>query len=218
MLAGSTLAATTLMPAAVIDPVDHLLVDIATGRHLPGDAVHPAQLAAEHGLDRDQGQEAVDAAWRLGFVSRVSAGSCGVVVWSPETTQLQLHRLARAMVTAVATACRAGETRRDVIDGEGTRVGAVELFGLTVPSDVELFLELAHTLLGDFAPTLLDELAAPVALMFSEAATTVHGLDFAASADVRCALICDLVRSLMDGRIDDFRDLVADYVVALSVD
>jgi hypothetical protein len=211
-------AGTTLIRPIIVDSVDHLLVDIATGRHLAGDAVHPELLAAEHGLPLDEAREALDDAWRLGFVSKVGAGSCGLVAWTPEASQLQLHRLARAMVTAVAGSQRATMGLGCVIDGERTRLGAVEHFGLTVPCDVELFLELARALLGDFAPTLLDELIAPLEVMFSDAATTVHGLEFAAPAEVRHTLVCDLVRSLMDGRVDDFRDLVADYVVALSVD
>lgn len=211
-------AGTTLSPATIVDPVDHLLVDIATGRHPRGTAVPPEQLVAEHGLTLHEAREALDDAWRLGFVSRVGAGPFGLVSWTPEATQLQLHRLARGMVASVAGMHRDGMALGCVIDGERTRVGAVEHFGLTVPCDVELFLELGRALLGDFAPTLLDEVIAPLEVMLSEAATTVHGIEFAAPAGIRQTIMADLVRSLLDGRVDDFRDLVADYVVALSID
>lgn len=219
MIAGP---ASPLLPALIVDPVDYLLVDIATGRLLPGDAVHAEQLAHEHGLDLDAAGDAVDAAAQLGFVARgpvgFAAGTGGIVTWTPEQSQLQLHRLARAMVIAASTSCSVVSANRDVIDGEQKRMGAVELFALITPGDVELFLELARALLGRASGPLLDEIVVPLAILSSEAAQTVHGFEFAAPQSVRQSLVCDMIRSLMDGRVVEFGDLVADYVIALSID
>lgn len=215
MTAGNT--ATTLLPTLIVEPLDYLLVDIATGRHLPGDGVHVEQLAHEHGLSLADAHEAIDAAWSLGFVSRQVAGSGGILTYSPEASQVHLHRLARAMVSAVGCGPRGAGTV-GLIDGEEARFGAVELFGLTTPCDVELFLELGRALLSSWAPSLVDELVVPIAVLFSESAQFVHGIDFAAPPAVRRELVCGMVSALIDGRTDDFTALVADYVIAMSID
>jgi hypothetical protein len=201
----------------VVDPVDYLLVDIAVGRHLPGGTVHAAQLAHEHGLTDAEAIEALEAAWLLGFVSLGPGSTSGLVTWTPEDSLRQLHRLAGAMVSAVAMKNRSGLARADVIDGEAARMGAVELFGLTTPGDVELFLELARAVLGCRPGPLVDDLVVPVAVLFSVTAQSVHGLDFAAPAGVRERLVSDLVRCLIDGRVDDFAVTMSDYVLAMSV-
>ena len=217
-------AGLTLSPALVVDPIDYLLVDIATGRHLPGDAVHAEQLAHEHGLDVETARDALEAAWHLGLVTRGPGGTSGVVVWTPEITQQQIHRLARAMVTAVQGICRGPierhglAERHSVIDGEAARMGVIEMFGLATPCDVDLFLELARALLGGQAPTLVDELVVPIGVLMSEAAQVVHGIELAAPAAVRDELVGDLVRCLMDGDADGFTEALADYVVAVSID
>ncbi|RKR75742.1 hypothetical protein [Frondihabitans australicus] len=211
-------ATISLAPALVVDPVDYLLVDLATGRHLPGDAVHVEQLAEEHGLTCTEAREAVEAAWQLGFVLLGPGGTSGIVSWTPESTQRQLHRLARAMVAAVAGVGAGRQAPRHVIDGEQSRLGAVQLFGLTTPDDVDVFLELGRALLGSTAPALVDEVTVPLAVLLSEAAQVVHGMEFAAPAAVRREMVATMVSSLIDGRIDDFRDAIADYVVALSID
>jgi len=215
MTAGAT---TSVLPALIVDPIDYLLVDIATGRHLPGDTVHAEHLAHEHGLSDLDARDALDAAVCLGLVTRRVGQNCALVSWTPDVSQAQLHRLARAMVSAVDTVSSRDPYGVDLIDGEQNRHGAVELFGLTTPCDVELFLELARALLSRRSIAVVDELVTPIAVLFSETAQQVHGLDFAADARTRQELVCGLVRSLMDGRADDFRDLLADYVVALSVD
>lgn len=214
----TTGAATKLLPTIIVDPIDYLLVDIATGRHLPGDTVHAEQLAHEHGLTLDEAADALEAASCLGLVSRGARSSGAVVIWTPAVSQAQLHRLARAMVAAVAAVGPRDPYGVDVIDGEQSRLGAVELFGMTTPCDVELFLELARALLSRRSIGVLDDLVVPVAVLFCETAQRVHGLDFAASASTRQQIVCELVRSLMDGRPDEFADLMADYVVAMSVD
>lgn len=214
MTAGNT--ATTLLPTLIVDPFDYLLVDIATGRHLPGDGVHAEQLAHEHGLSIEDAHDAIDTAWRLGFVSRQGTGPGGILTYTPEASQVHLHRLARAMVAAVACGPR-GAGAVGLIDGEEARFGVVELFGLTTPCDVELFLELGRALLGSWAPTLVDELVVPIAVLFSESAQFVHGVEFAAPPAVRRELVCSMVSSLIDGRTDDFAALVADYVIAMSI-
>ncbi|BDZ48777.1 hypothetical protein GCM10025867_10180 [Frondihabitans sucicola] len=210
--------ATQLLPALIIDPVDYLLVDLATGRHLPGDVVHAGQLAHEHGLSDADALDALDAAACLGVVSCRAGRASAIVSWTPAVSQAQLHRLARAMVAAVGAVTSRDPYGVDVIDGEEARHGAVELFGLTVPGDVDLFLELARALLGRRSISVVDELVVPIAVLFSETAQQVHGLELAADAATRQELVCDLVRSLLDGRGDDFAALVADYALALSVD
>ncbi|ROQ37166.1 hypothetical protein EDF46_2616 [Frondihabitans sp. PhB188] len=215
MTAGTTATATALLPAIVIDPVDYLLVDIATGRHLPGDGVHVEQLAHEHGLSLAEAGAALDEAWCLGLVSRRATTTGGIVCWTPEATQVMLHRLARAMVSAVTAGPRC-DAKRGLIDGDAQRFTVVELFGLTAPCDVALFLEVARALLGAWAPDLLDELIMPVAVLFSQSAQRVHGFEPAAEADVRCEMVRELVSSLIDGRTADFESTVADYVLALS--
>lgn len=211
-------ATTPIRPARslIVDPIDYVLVDIATGRLLPGDGVHAEQLAHEHGLDTADAAAAIDSAWHLGLVSRHGMAGGGTVAWCPEASQVHLHRLACAMVAAVAAGPR-GRGTVGLIDGEQARIGAVELFGLTTPCDVELFLELGRALLGSCAPALVDELVVPIAVLFSEAAQSVHGLELAAPPEVRRDIACDLVRCLMDGRPGDFAGLVDDYLLALSI-
>lgn len=214
MIAGST---TSLIPTLLVDPVDHLLVDVATGRYLRGDTVHAGVLAREHGFDRAEAVDLLDASWCLGIVSRPSAGSA-VVTWSPEASQVQLQRLARVMVAAVGTVTARDPYGVAVIDGEETRLGAAELFSLGTPCDVDLFLEVARALLSRRSIAVLDELVSPLAILFSRVAQEVHGFQLAASDDVRAEIVRALVLSLMDGRVDAFKDLVADYVVAMSID
>lgn len=214
MPAGNT--TTTLRPTLIVEPFDYFLVDIATGRFLPGDGVHAEQLAHEHGLSVEDAHEVIETAWRLGFVTRQGMATGGILIYTPEASQVHLHRLARALVSAVSCGPRGAGTI-GLIDGEQTRFGAVELFGLTTPCDVELFLELCRALLGTWAPHLLEELAVPVAVLFSESAQSVHGIEFAAPPVVRRELVCSMVRSLIDGRPDDFAAHVADYVVAMAV-
>lgn len=209
---------TTKLPALVIDPTDYLVVDIATGRHLPGDAVHAAQLAHEHGLTAAEALEAVESGWHLGLLSFLPGATSGVVVWTPQSTQRQVHRLARAMAGAAATSGGLSGLHPDLIDGENDRFGAVELFGLSTPCDIDLFLELARALLSRSAPHLIDELVVPIAVLFSATAQSVHGIEFAAPDVIRQEIVAGMVRSLMDGRGDDFADGLADYVVALAVD
>lgn len=201
----------------VVDPVDYFLVDIAVGRHLPGGTVHAAQLAHEHGLSDAEAIEALDAAWLLGFVSLDAGRTSGLIIWTPESSLRQLHRLAGAMVAAVGTKSRTGLPHADVIDGEEARMGAVELFALTTPNDVEVFLELARALLGCRPGPLVDDLVVPLAVLFSATAQHVHGLAFAAPLEVRERLVSDLVRCLIDGRADDFALAMSDYLVAMSV-
>lgn len=214
MTAGFT---TQLLPTLIIDPIDYLLVDLATGRYLPGETVHAEQLAHEHGLSSDDAADALDAAWCLGLVARETR-SAGRVTWCPEVSQMQLHRLARAMVAAVRGVSVRDSYGVDVIDGEQARLRAVDLFGLSAPADVDLFLELARALLCRRSITLLDELVVPVAVLFSMTAQEVHGIEYAASTLVRDEIVANLVRSLLDDRVDDFCDLIADYVVAMSID
>lgn len=209
---------TQLLPAFVVDPIDYLLVDLATGRHLPGDMVHVEQLAHEHGLSGADALDALEAAVCLGFVTMRAGQTGALVTWTPQVSQAQLHRLARAMVTAAGAVSARDPYGIDLIDGEANRRGAVELFGLTTPSDVALFLEMARALLSRRSIAVVDELVVPIAVLFSETAQGVHGLEFAADEDTRQVLVCGLVRSLMDGRVADFADLMADYVVAMSVD
>ncbi|MCU1529988.1 MAG: hypothetical protein JWP75_3751 [Frondihabitans sp.] len=209
---------TTKLPALVIDPTDYLVVDIATGRHVPGDAIHAAQLAQEHDLTATEALEAIEGAWHLGLLSFLPDATSGIVVWTPQVTQRQVHRLARAMATTVATGGLTPAGAPDLIDGEGSRFGAVELFGLSAPCDVDLFLELARALLSRSAPHLVDELVAPIAVLYSDEAQAVHAIEFAAPAVVRQEIVAEMVRSLMDGRSDDFADHLADYVVALAVE
>lgn len=218
MNAGITTVTPITPITLVVDPVDYLLADLATGRHLPGDAVHVQQLAFEHGLELDAAREALEVAWQLGFVSIAPDLSSAIVTWTPEASQRQLHRLARALVSAVSRAGDGRPVARHVIDGEQAREGAVEMFGLGTPDDVALFVELGRALLGTSAPALVDELSVPIAVLFSETAQSVYGLELAAPASVRREIVAELVSSLIDGRIDDFRDAVADYVVAMSID
>lgn len=202
-------------PALVIAPIDYLLVDIATGRHRPGDAVHAEQLAHEHGLTVSDAQGALDEAWCLGLVSRSVSPAAGIVCWTPEVTQILLHRLARAMVSAVAGGPRCASTR-GLIDGDASRLTVIELFGLSTLPDVDLFVEVARALLGAWRPALLDELAMPVTLLLSESAQRTHGFQPGADVETRSALVGDLVDCLIDGRTDDFAAAVADYALALS--
>lgn len=204
-------------PALVIAPIDYLLVDIGTGRHLPGDAIHAAQLAHEHGLDEIEAAEAVQGAWLQGFLSPDPTLTSGLVTWTPEMTARHLHQLARAMVVAVRTPCIASEHSPDLIDGEESRVGAVELFGLSTPCDLALFLELARALLSRTERHLVDEVVVPISVLFSDASRAVHGLEFAAPDVVRHGIVSRATRSLMDDRVDDFTEAVADYLVAVSV-
>lgn len=214
MIAGSS---THHRPTLLVDPIDHLLVDLATGRHLTGDTVHADELAGEHDLDSTQADDVLQAAWCLGLVSRPSARSA-VITWTPEVSQVQLHRLARAMVAAVGTVTTRDPYGVAVIDGEEARLGAAELFELETPCDVDLFLELARALLSRRSIAVVDELVSPLSILFSRVALEMHGVRLAATDDVRAEIVRGLVLSLMDGRVDDFRDLVADYVVAMSID
>ncbi|GAA4675794.1 hypothetical protein [Frondihabitans cladoniiphilus] len=218
MLAGNLL---TARPTAQPDPVDHLLVDLATGRHLPGDVLHVQQLVHEHGLTEGDAQSAVDTGWELGLLAKDGAASSARVVWTPEASQLHLHRLARHLVV-VARSTRPDAPRGigrpvDLIDGEPGRLTVVEQFGLSVPEDLLLFLDVARALLGRAAPQLLDELAAPIAVLFSEAAQRVHDFEPAAPLEVREEIVRDMVRSLIEREPEAFVDLVADYVVALGI-
>jgi hypothetical protein len=209
---------TTKLPALVIDPTDYLVVDIATGRHLPGDAVHAAQLAHEHGLTATEALEAIENGWHLGLLSFLPGATSGLVVWTPQVMQRQVHRLARVMAAAVTPPGLGSPGAPDLIDGENARFGAVELFGLTTPCDIEVFLELARALLSRSAPQIVDELVVPIAVLSSETAQSVHDLEFAATSAVRQEIVAEMVHSLMDGRSADFADHLADYVVALAVD
>lgn len=206
---------TALLPALVVDPVDYVLIDIATGRHLPGDGIHAEQLVREHGLTLDDAMAALDDAWRLGLVARTASPTAGTVSWTPEVSQIQLHRLTRAMVSAVSADRRAG-CEPAVIDADSKRLTVIELFGLTTLPDLDVFLEVARALLGGWVPTLVDELAMPLAVFFTENAQRVHGAIPAADTDVRVEIVGALVASLLDGRIADFQEHVADYVLALS--
>jgi hypothetical protein len=211
-------APTAVLPTLVVDPVDYLLVDLATGRHLPGDTIHVEQLAFEHGLSSVDAGDALAAASCLGLVSFGGSRAGALVTWSPLVSQSQLHRLARAMVTAVGTVSPRDPYGVDVIDGEQNRLSAVELFDLQTPCDVELFLELARALLSRRSIAVIDELVVPIAVLFSATALRVHGLELAADDDTRQQIVCGLVRSLMDGDVEAFGDLMADYVVAMSID
>jgi len=211
-------AATLAFPSLIVDPLDYFVVDIAVGRHLPGGTVHASQLAYEHGLTDEEALDALDAAVCLGLASRRTGEGDVSVSWSPSVSQSHLHRLARAMVMAVGAINDRDPYGIDLIDGERDRFGAVEFFGLTTPCDVELFLELARALLARRSIAVVDDLVSPIAILFSETAQHVHGLEFAADERYRQELVSGLVRSLLDGRSEAFVDLLADYVVALSVD
>ncbi len=206
-----------LRPTLVVDPVDYLLADVALGRHLPGEPVHAAQLAEEHGITGAEAVEAVETAWFLGVLTRGHSIAEGRVAWTPAGTEAQVHRLARAMVAMVRRPVSTRETACSVIDGEDLRQGAAELFDLRTPADLVVFLELARALLGRSDRLLVDDLVAPVAILFSEVSQETHGIEFAAPAAVRDDLVRGLVRALIEERVDDFADLVDDYVLALSV-
>jgi hypothetical protein len=218
-IAGSMLTETSAphRPALVVDPVDHLLADVALGRSLPGDVVHALHLAEEHALTAAEAVEAVETAWFLGVLTRGDSIAEGRVAWTPGSTEAQVHRLARSMVSVARRSASAREAALPVIDGEGLRLGAAELFDLRTPDDLVVFLELAHALLGRSDRLLVDDLVAPVAILFSRASQETHGIEFAAPPAVRDDLVRGLVRSLIDGRADDFADLVDDYLLALSV-
>ena len=202
----------------IIDPVEYLAVDIATGRHLPGHIFSRETIAVEHGLADDQVDEALDSAWLLGLVSRPLASGSSIVQWSPDESQRHLFRVVRAMADVV----RWGPSDHhrlphDVIDGEGARFGAVDAFGLRVPADVELFLEVARALLSRRASAIVDEFVAPLSIFSSEAAQVVHGFAFTATEPERDEIVSRLVSALIDGRAAAFSALLDDYRHAMTV-
>lgn len=211
-------AAPQLLPSLLVDPIDYLLADIAAGRHRPGDSVHVHQLTGEHGLTPAEAHDVLEAACCLGVVSRAAHHAGAVVCWSPDVSQRQLQRLARAMVAAIRSSSARDPYGVDVIDAEESLAGDIGSFGLTASCDVVVFLAVAHALLGRRSIALLDELAAPVAVFFSETAQRVHGIELAADAETRRQIVGELVRSLIDRRPDDFAALMRDYVTAMSID
>lgn len=122
-----------------------MLVDIATGRYLPGDEIDAQVVAREHGLRPVDVRIALYDLRRAGLVTGVPFSGTRVVVWHRRTNEALMRRLGRVLAGVAA----ASPVLEALPEPAETRLPAAALLvrhGLALPADVEHFLDLARTM------------------------------------------------------------------------
>ncbi|MBD8728323.1 hypothetical protein [Frigoribacterium sp. CFBP 13707] len=208
-------------PRPAVDPAGLMLVDIATGRYLPGDEIDAQVVAREHGLRPVDVRIALYDLRRAGLVTGVPFSGTRVVVWHRRTNEALMRRLGRVLAGVAA----ASPVLEALPEPAETRLPAADLLvrhGLALPADVEHFLDLARTMVdtlpADERVRVHSELLLPLTVLSTTTALHVHGVVPALPEGVRGAIV-DLVEAAAHyGDWADVPGLVADYTVALGAD
>ncbi|WP_423921135.1 hypothetical protein ACPEEZ_00170 [Frigoribacterium sp. 2-23] len=208
----SGLAATTRFAAA-----DLLLVDIATGRYLPGDSIEPETAAREHDCTPLEMHAALADLRRAGLVTQAMFAPGMVVVWHHRYNETLMRRLGRLLALAVAK-----QPDLETVAEPVRRATAAEAHGLQLPDDAARFFDIARALVSVLPAAVaghaVTDLITPLETMYSTTSMTVHGITPALSEAVRHTIVDLLEHAAHYGEWTDVCGFVADYGVAIGAD
>jgi DNA-binding GntR family transcriptional regulator len=203
---------------AAADAAELVLVDVATGRWLPGDEVDPLVVAREHGLAPHVVLAALGDLRRLGLLARSPFTGASVVVWHRRANEVLMRRLALALADVADLAPVLGELPEPAPTGPCVAAR----HGFELPADVAHLLDLARTMLAALpsgeGSRVVADVVRPLSVLATRTAMRVHGVEPALPEQVRGEIV-DLVEAAAHyGEWSSVPGLVADYSVAFGAD
>ena len=196
---------------------DALLIDLATGRHTPGDVLDDSAVARELGVSLGEVRRSIDVLCRIGMLLRAPFGSDAVVGLPAYSVTTLLRRLGGAMELALARGPQ-------VEDLPEPRPGATlaDRFGLESPLDIARLVELADPLFGlfddDEAARLDREVVGPLSVLASIDALRVHDSRPALPDDLRARIVDEIEAAVHYGEWRSIAGLMADFGIAFAPD
>ena len=205
-------------PRPVVDLVgDVFLVDLATGRHTPGDVLDESAVADELGVTLAEVRRSVDVLCRIGVLLRPPFGRDAVVGLPAYCTTTLLRRLGGAIELALARGAQAEDLPEP---RPAATLG--DRHGLETPLDIARLIELADPLLGlfddDEAARLDREVVRPLSVLATEQALRVHGAAPALSDDLRARIVDEIETAVHYGEWRAIPGLMADFSIAFAPD